>query len=296
MVGGAAGTAGASPDPADANADSADVEPDPILADRDPDPILAGPDPILVSAKAMVFVDDPAAPVLTPGDARHLLDVLRLRPGEVVVAGDGAGSWVPCRVAAATGAGSPPDPGAVLVPDGGMSTVPRPRPAITVAFVPAKGDRPDWVVQKLTELGVDRIVPIRSRRSVVRWEGDRAERAVERLRRISREAAAQSRRAWWPEVAEVTTVEAMASTMGGAPSLAHPGGQRPSLSHPVIAIGPEGGWDDDELGRAAGTVGLGPTVLRAETAAVVAGTILCALRSGVVVTLAQPRSVSKTTT
>jgi 16S rRNA (uracil1498-N3)-methyltransferase len=261
-----------------------------------PEPVPTGPDPVLVSAKAMVFVDDPAAPVLSRADARHLLDVLRLRPGEVVVAGDGAGSWVPCRVSAATGAAGSSDPGTVLVPDGGVTAGPRPQPEITVAFVPAKGDRPDWVVQKLTELGVDRIVPLRSHRSVVRWEGDRADRAVERLRRIAREASAQCRRAWLPEVTGVTTVEAMASQPGGRPTLAHPGGERPSLSHPVIAIGPEGGWDEDELAGARGTVGLGPTVLRAETAAVSAGTILCALRGGVVVTLAQPRSVSKTTT
>lgn len=243
----------------------------------------------------MVFVDDPTAPVLSPDDARHLFDVLRLRPGELVVAGDGTGSWVPCRVAV-TGVGGSPGRGTVLVADGAVTVRPRPQPEITVAFVPAKGDRPDWVVQKLTELGVDRIMPIRSRRSVVRWERDRADRAVDRLRRISREAAAQCRRAWLPEVTDVTTVEAMTSLTGAPPHLAHPGGERPSLTHPVVAIGPEGGWDDDELARSGGTVGLGPTVLRAETAAVAAGTILCALRSGVVVTLAQPRSVSKTTT
>ena len=233
----------------------------------------AGPDPVLVSARAMVFVDDPAAPVLTRADARHLLDVLRLRAGEVVVAGDGRGSWAPCRVSATPDGRGTPDLGAVLVAEGAPTTTPRPEPAITVAFVPAKGDRPEWVVQKLTELGVDRIVPVQSHRSVVRWEGDRAARAVERLRRVSREASAQCRRAWLPEVADVTTLEAMATPPGRRPALAHPGGDPPSLSHPVVGIGPEGGWDDDELALADGTVGLGPTVLRAETAAVAAGTI-----------------------
>jgi len=252
----------------------------------------ARPDPVLVSAKAMVFVADPASPVPDRADAHHLVDVLRLRTGELVVAADGAGSWVPCRFSGGRGS---PDPGAILVPDGGVTTVPRPAAEVTVAFVPAKGDRPDWVVQKLTELGVDRIVPIRSRRSVVRWEGDRAERAVDRLRRVSREASAQCRRAWLPEVSDLSTVGEMAG--GGTPAaLAHPGGDPPSLARPVIAVGPEGGWDDDELALAVGTVGLGPTVLRAETAAVAAGAVLCALRNGLVRTLAQPRSVSKTTT
>ncbi len=242
----------------------------------------ARPDPVLVSAKAMVFVDDPTAPVPARGDARHLLDVLRLRPGEVVVACDGTGSWVPCRVSGTPGAGGSADPGAVLVPDGGVTTEPRSEPVVTVAFVPAKGDRPEWVVQKLTELGVDRIVPIRSRRSVVRWDGDRADRAVERLRRVSREAAAQCRQPWLPEVTGITTVAAMAPHAGGPPALAHPGGGPPSLTRPAIAIGPEGGWDEDELAGSDATVGLGPTVLRAETAALVAGAILCGLRSGVI--------------
>ncbi len=253
----------------------------------------ARPDPVLVSAKAMVFVDDPASPVVDRADAHHLLDVLRLRPGELVVAADGAGSWVACRVAAGPG-GSDAD--AILVPDGGVTTVARPGTEVTVAFAPAKGDRPEWVVQKLTELGVDRIVPIRSRRAVVRWDGDRAIRAVDRLRRVAREASAQCRRAWLPEVSDVSTVGALAGSTGLSLCLAQPGGAPPSLAQPVVAIGPEGGWDDAELALAPGTVGLGPTVLRAETAAVAAGTILCALRNGLVPTLAQPRSVSKTTT
>jgi 16S rRNA (uracil1498-N3)-methyltransferase len=228
------------------------------------------PDPVLVSAKAMVFVDDPSSPVLTSEDARHLLDVLRLRPGEPVIAGDGAGSWVPCRVS-----------GASLSVDGDLRFEQRPVPELVVGFVPVKGDRPEWVVQKLTEVGVDRIVPVRSRRSVVRWEGDRSQRAVERLRRVAREASAQCRRPRLPEVGELCTLEELGERTGQAPYLAHPGGPPPSLARPVMVVGPEGGWDADELAGSAGTVGLGPTVLRSETAAVVSGAILCALRSGV---------------
>ncbi len=255
-----------------------------------------GPDPVLVAARAMVFVDDPSHPVLARDDAHHLLDVLRLRPGEAVVAGDGAGSWVPCRVAGPTGGRAPGELDAVLVPDGEPVTALRAVPAVTVAFVPAKGDRPEWVVQKLTELGVDRIVPVTSRRSVVRWDQDRAERAASRLRRVAREAAAQCRRPWLARVDDPTTMAALAAYSEPAPVLAHPGGGAPSLDHPVVAVGPEGGWTDEELEASGGTVGLGPTVLRAETAAVVAGTILCGIRNGLIDSLAQPRSVSKTTT
>jgi 16S rRNA (uracil1498-N3)-methyltransferase len=244
------------------------------------------PDPVLMAAKAMVFVDDPASPLLVPSDARHLLDVLRLRPGELVVASDGAGSWVPCRVGGASDGPDSDGLASTLVVDGRLTTQPRPEPEVTVAFAPTKGDRPEWVVQKLTELGVDRIVPLQSGRSVVRWEGERAARAVDRLRRVAREASAQCRRPWLPEVTDVMTMAGLASQTGFPPCLAHPGGARPSLSHPVIAVGPEGGWDDDERTGSGGTVGLGPTVLRAETAAVAVGAILCSLRSGVVGTLA----------
>ncbi|HEX3980339.1 MAG TPA: RNA methyltransferase PUA domain-containing protein, partial [Acidimicrobiales bacterium] len=110
------------------------------------------PEPDLLAASAMVFVPDPAAPVLTEDDVRHLLDVLRLRSGELVIAGDGAGSWAPCRVRPGSGSrGSRGvDPTSALAVDGPVVFRPRPAPAITVAFAPAKGDRPEWVTQKLT--------------------------------------------------------------------------------------------------------------------------------------------------
>ena len=84
---------------------------------------------------------------------------------------------MPCRVASGAVAGGSrrADPGTTLVPDG-PRRVARLRPELTVAFAPTKGDRPEWVVQKLTELGIDRIVPLRTVRSVVRWEGDRGTR------------------------------------------------------------------------------------------------------------------------
>jgi len=245
------------------------------------------PDQRLVAAAAMVFVDEPRSPVVSAADARHLLDVLRLRPGESVIAADGAGRWVPCVVGAGTtGRGSRGDLASVVVPDGDPVRGVAPRPALTVAFAPVKGDRPEWVVQKLTELGVDQIVPILTQRSVVRWEGDRADRAVERLRKVAMEAAAQSRRLFVPEISGVTSIDELGGLTGQPPSLAHPGGTPPSLAQRVVAIGPEGGWTDEELDGGGGLVGLGPTVLRAETAAVVAGTLLCALRAALVAPLA----------
>jgi 16S rRNA (uracil1498-N3)-methyltransferase len=232
----------------------------------------------------MVFVDDPAAPVPDGPDAHHLIEVLRLRPGELVIAADGDGRWVPCLVSSEVSGRRRRDldPASLLVPDGPPRFLAPVGPVVTVAFTPVKGDRPEWVVQKLTELGVDRIVPLRTARSVVHWEGEREGRALDRLRRVAREASAQCRRVRWPDITPVSTLAGLGELAGGPCCLAHPGGAPVSLAGPVIAVGPEGGWEARELEGGHPTVGLGPTVLRAETAAVVAGTLLCGLRAGVV--------------
>jgi 16S rRNA (uracil1498-N3)-methyltransferase len=135
-------------------------------------------------------------------------------------------------------------------------------------------------VQKLTELGVDRIVPFSAERSVARWEGERAVRHVERLRRVAREAAVQSRRSWLPEVAPLATLSSVLAQPGAV--MADPAGGPPSLASPTIVVGPEGGFADRERALARGAVRLGPHVLRAETAAITAGALLVSLRDGLV--------------
>ena len=181
---------------------------------------------------------------------------------------DGAGGLRRCRF------------GPKLEPVAQVERVPRPEPPVTVAFAVVKGQRPEWAVRKLTEIGVDRIVPLLAARSVVRWPPGDAGGHLARLRRVAREAAMQSRRAWLPVVDPVAPFSAVAAEAGAA--LAHPGGGPPSLDRPVVLVGPEGGWDERELAAGLPRVGLGPSVLRAETAAVVAGALLCALRAGVV--------------
>jgi 16S rRNA (uracil1498-N3)-methyltransferase len=167
-----------------------------------------------------------------------------------------------------------------LEPVGDVERLPPAEPPVTVAFAVVKGQRPEWAVQKLTEIGVDRIVPLLAARSVVRWPSGESSGQLSRLRRVAREAAMQSRRAWLPVVDGVTPFAAVAAEAGAA--LAHPGGEPPSLDRPVLLVGPEGGWEATELAAGLPVVGLGPSVLRAETAAVVAGALLCALRAGVV--------------
>jgi 16S rRNA (uracil1498-N3)-methyltransferase len=235
---------------------------------------------VVARAAAHVFVDDLAAPVPAEADAHHLARVLRLRPGQAVTVGDGAGRWRLCRVGGSGDSGV----GLGLEPVGEVEVEPRAEPAVGVAFSLVKGERPEWIVQKLTEVGVDVIVPLAAARSVVRLDGERAARQVARWRRVAREAAGQSRRAWLPAVGAVAGFEAVAARPGAA--LAVPGGGPPSLERPLVLVGPEGGWAPEEEEAAARLglpeVGLGPHVLRAETAAVAAATLLSALRFGLV--------------
>jgi len=214
-----------------------------------------------------VFVADPSAPELADEDRHHLGRVLRLRDGDDLTLGDGAGRW--CRAVYRTG--DEPDPTGELV------VVAPPDREVAVGFSLIKGGRPELVVQKLTELGVDRILPLSAERSVVRWDVARAATQVERFRRVAREAAMQSRRVWLPTVDEVAAAGDIAPASGLA--LAEPGGGPIDGSVRMLLVGPEGGWTDGELAGHA-MVGLGRTVLRAETAAISAGTLLTALRDG----------------
>lgn len=220
------------------------------------------------AAAAHAFVADLTAPALTAEDRHHLSRVLRLRTGEVVSVSDGAGRWRLCRF------------GDVLEPAGDVEEEQQPFPPVTIAMAPPTGERLDWAVQKLTELGVDTIVPMAAARSVTRWEGERAGRHVERLRRIARQAAMQSRRVWLPSVADLRSFGEVVATPGAA--LAEPRGGPPSLDRPLILVGPEGGWSPEEAAAPVPQVALGADVLRTETAAVAAGALLCALRAGLV--------------
>jgi 16S rRNA (uracil1498-N3)-methyltransferase len=217
-----------------------------------------------------VFVDDVDAPALADTDRHHLERVLRVRTGDPVVVSDGAGAW---RFGTLGAAG-------VVDPTDEVQRADRVEPAITVAFALTKGERPELAVQKLTEVGADRIVPFTAARSVVRWDAGRVAGHLERLRRVAREAAMQCRRAWLPEVGDLLTFDAASALPGAA--LADAGGAPPTLDRPTILVGPEGGWTDAERDCGLPAVALGPHVLRAETAAIAAATLLAALRERLV--------------
>jgi 16S rRNA (uracil1498-N3)-methyltransferase len=223
-----------------------------------------------------VFVEDLTRVVLSDEDRRHLERVLRLRPGEEVTASDGEGGRRRLRY---RGSG-------LVEADGDIEHHPAPAPAVTVGFALTKGERPEWAVQKLTEAGVDHIVPFVAARTVVRWDGEKGARQVVRLRAVARSAAMQSRRLWLPvihDLVDFAAAVALAGDLGvSGAALAHPGGSPPSLLRPAVLVGPEGGFSDDELSCGLAAVGLGPGILRAETAAMAAGVLLCALRANLV--------------
>jgi len=247
----------------------------------DAQPTVADASDLLRRAAGFVYVDDLEAPRPSEDDAHHLLHVLRLRAGEIVIAADGAGAFVECVIR--EGAASSRGRGRA---DASSREVLEVREAVRsfgrelssrVAFALPKGERSEWTVQKLTEIGIDDIVPLVTDRTVVRLSGAEGLRRAERFRRIAREAGAQSRRLHLPVVAAPTTMEALLATLDpadGEIAIAEPGGGPLTSTIRTVLVGPEGGWSERELGAIPTRVGLGSGVLRTDTAALVAATLL----------------------
>jgi 16S rRNA (uracil1498-N3)-methyltransferase len=206
------------------------------------------------------------AEIVLDGDTEHhLRRVVRLRDGETVSVTDGRGRW---RLTSVRLQGSD-----LLLESTGEVVVSPPRPdPLTLAVAMPKGDRLDWLVQKVTEIGVDRIVLLHAERSVVRWKPEKAPAQLARLQRIADEAGRQSRRVWRVEIeAPVPAVDVLDRFV-----VAEPGGRRIGPDDRSVAIGPEGGWSDRELDAARDRVTLGANILRTETAAVAASALCVA--------------------
>jgi 16S rRNA (uracil1498-N3)-methyltransferase len=139
--------------------------------------------------------------------------------------------------------------------------------------VPLKGDRTELVVQKATEIGISEIVIVEpTARSVVRWDERKQKSEMQRLGRIAREASMQSRRVFLPHVTGPKPIKELA---GDGFSVAEPGATG-IFSGLSVLIGPEGGFTEEELGLFNDSVDLGQTILRAETAAIVASALVMA--------------------
>lgn len=207
---------------------------------------------------------------LTGAEAKHAAVVRRLRVGEAVTVGDGAGVWL-------SGIAEEVSPSRVEVRVDERVEHPAPTPRIVLVQALAKGDRDELAVQAACELGIDEIVPWQAARSVSRWEGPKAAKGRERWSTIVREAAKQAHRAWVPQVAAPvsTTQLAERATSQRVLLLDPTASVRLSEIEPdgrdlVLVVGPEGGIADDELRRltdaGAERVLLGDTVLRTSTA------------------------------
>ncbi len=212
--------------------------------------------------------------VLPPEEARHAATVLRLRPGERVVVFDGRGEE---REVELTTVSPRAVAGRVVATRHGV----RPSVQLTLVQGVPKGIKMDVIVRMGTEIGVERFVPVLTRRAVARPAAAR----VERWRRIAAAAAKQSGRSAvprvdaprsvlevWPELRDSLVLvpwEGERSRSIGAILRAHSG-----ASAVAICIGPEGGWTEEEVRDAvahgAHPVTLGPLILRTETAGLVA--------------------------
>ncbi len=211
---------------------------------------------------------------LTGADHHHLTIVLRARPGEAVTLFDGAGAEVDARIVRIDGARAELELGARRA--GVVAAAP-----ITLLTAVPRGPRMDVLLQKTVEVGVARVVPLITARSVARPEADRRERWAS----IAREAARQCGRADLPLVeAPMALAEALRRDdwparrlalfeRDGAPGLRAALADQPPAATALL-VGPEGGWEDAEreAARASGFLGvsLGPRILRVETAAIVA--------------------------
>lgn len=230
----------------------------------------SGPSPIAQTGPH-VFVDDLARPHLDDDDYHHLSRSLRLRAGDPLTISDAAGSWCTARL----GGGA-----ADLEVTGDLHVVAPPPYPIALGIALTKAAKPELAVQKATELGIDSIVVFEADHSVVRWDESKRARNQQRLARVAREAAMQSRRVTVPTV---QVADSMQAAIGGrSATRADFGGDRISAAHHFVLIGPEGGWSESERERLPARVDLGATVLRAETAAIVAAAFLASARADAV--------------
>jgi 16S rRNA (uracil1498-N3)-methyltransferase len=235
-------------------------------------------------APPAAFAPDKKSAALSLEETRHLRDVLRLHPGDEIYVFDGAGREFHCAVE-------------VIAKDATelrvIAEVAPARPEspldLTLAIALLKGEKFDLVIQKATELGVRRIMPLETDRADVRLRNAVDEqKRVTRWRRIALESAKQSGRALLPEITAPLSLKSLLMSCAESEDSASAvwlmfserEGQSLTEMNPlagrpagiIALVGPEGGWTDEEikLARDAGwqIVTLGGRTLRAETAAI----------------------------
>lgn len=207
-------------------------------------------------------------------EARHLSRVMRAKPGDEIIVFDGTGRSGPAVITKI-------DRVHVDLKLGPLATEPMPKCCLTVAVALPKGDRQKWLIEKMTELGVTKLIPLITERSVALPTAS----AIERLRRGVIEACKQCGRSRLLEISHAHHFsELLAGSSAEKRLLANPSGSPlltaidPIPVDVLIAIGPEGGFTPDEIVAAKQAnftqVSLGDSILRIETAAVTVAAVI----------------------
>ncbi len=234
-----------------------------------------------------IFISPPLASgrrVLLEGAAAQHVRVLRLRPGDSLAVFDGTGGEYAAELLHV-------DRRRVEVLLHCHRSVEAESPLkLTLVQAVSKGERMDWTVQKAVELGISRLLPVFTRRSIVRLEGQRLEKRMTHWRGVMRSACEQCGRNCVPELLSAVPLTAAWAQLddGGLRLVLDPRGGRRlrqladgSAGVASLLVGPEGGLTDEELEAAAGhgfkSLLLGPRVLRTETAGIAALAALQAL-------------------
>ena len=218
-------------------------------------------------------------------DVNHMKNVLRMRPGEEVMVSDGNNRQYRCRVE------DYPEGEAVLaILEAGLVDTELPSRIYLFQGLP-KQEKMELIVQKAVELGVCQVIPVQTRRCVVKLDAKKAAKKVQRWQQIAESAAKQAERGYIPAVSEVMTFQEalafsealdirlipyeLADGMEGTRKILD--GIRPGQSVGIF-IGPEGGFEKEEVGRAveagAMPITLGKRILRTETAGIAVLSIL----------------------
>ncbi len=205
----------------------------------------------------------------------HAATVRRIRSGEHLLLGDGAGELARCLVVDV-------DRSALHARVLDRWSVAPATPSVTVVQALPKSERSELAIESATEAGADAFVAWQAARCVARWEPARADKGLRRWRAVARSAARQSRCAHIPSVSGPwSTAELLRRIEGGTALVLHESAPDvlsekhvAQASSILIVVGPEGGITDGEVealtGAGAEAVRLGPTILRTSTAAAVA--------------------------
>ncbi len=216
---------------------------------------------------------------------RHLRDSLRLKIGDPLTVTDSEGTRYLASIATISAKALE---ARIINTSSAPARIAQP---LVLALALLKGEKMDWVIQKATELGVERFIPVQSGHSVVKVQAERVDHQRARWERIALEAAQQSERWTVPTIDAPTELGSIWESAAGTSAIRlmlaerSTGSSLNSLSLPCdpshtlwLLVGPEGGWDVDELRLAHKHgwqfVSLGTRILRAETAAIAAVSIL----------------------